>query len=760
MSAAHAQDVSDRPLIAEALSAVSEDVRTFNEHLTILASPWMEGRLPGTRGMERAKQYMEDHFAEYGLHAPFPDEVEQPDGTLAIAPNASFRQPFRLREVAKVTSAEISLKAGRGIDQRSFSHGLEDDFVVKDLGSAGTAEGEAVFIGYSIERGEDGYSSFTDDVDLTGKIAVMLRFEPMGSNGWSRWKNGDSSWSGHARFTSKLRAASDRGAAAIIIVNPPGTEDPRAARLDAPGTSAGILKIPVFHMTVEAGRDLIAASTGSTTLEELKERADAGACIEPLPGTLRVDAQMGKHQTRAENVVAVLPGKGRLADEFIVVGAHLDHLGMGEFGSLAPADAGRKLHPGADDNASGCAGILLIAERMAATYAETEGDLRSIVFIAFSAEESGLHGSAFYANNPIAPLEKHILMMNFDMIGRITNKRLTVFGLETGHGLSEMARPILDESPLVIRPRGNSAGSSDQASFEAKGMPVLFAILSEDQPDRHSPRDIADKINRVDAVHASNLFYELALASARRPEAFGYKPLKERPEESGGGSRRATKRRVRLGVRLARASGFEVAEVMAGTTAADAGLQAGDRLVSWNGQPLNDIRALLDAASPGDMVEIGVVRDGKRVTLPATALKGQGGGSAGPSTASGETLGGKDVPAVSGQSPKESDEEAAPVATPSPRARTGVMFGIRPAYSDEGGGVLAESVTKGSPAEAAGLKAGDRILTWNGEEIEGAGGLGRLLRTGSDGDVIEVIVERSGKEITKKVTLKARDGGS
>lgn len=735
----------ETPVIAEALAAVSEEVRRYNDHLTILASPWMEGRLPGTRGMERAMEYMEFHFEQFGLKAPYPKEVENADGTIAVQPNASYRQPFRLRAMTKVSHANLQVEGGAGANggTAQFEHGVGNDFTVTTLGGGGTVEAPAVFIGYSIDRGPGGFSSFPEGLDLKGKIAIMLRFEPMSSNGWSKWRDGVEGWTGRTAFTGKLRAAADRGAAGIIIVNPPGTPDKRARQLRSPGGSASSLgDVPVLHMTTEAGERLVAAALAGRSLADLRRLADEGFFALQLPGKMHIGAKLTKDQTRAENVVAVLPGKGRLADQYITVGAHLDHLGMGLFSSNDPVNAGKKLHPGADDNASGSAGILLIAEKMAAAYAVMEGDLRSIVFVGFSAEESGLHGSQYYVENPVVPIEKHTLMMNFDMIGRITEKKLSLSGLETGHGLTEFVTPIAERSALTIIATGSPNGASDHVKFEAAGVPVLFAILADlnGQTDRHTPRDVSSLINRVDAVHASNLYCEIAMAAAQRSEPFAFKARSQRSADQTKRSARSRKSApVRLGVSLRNPSNLKVTGVSAGSTAADADVREGDTLLEWNGIAVTDLLAVLRAANVGDMVTLTVLRGGERVVLRPAALQAK--------------------------AAKKDDKVAAAPVVPvvpsgSPRAGSGVMFGIRPVYTDDLGGVLAESVTKNSPADQAGLQAGDRILSWNGEEIDGARALGGLLGSAKPGEVIEVTIERDGKEMMKKVTLRARGNGS
>lgn len=500
------------------LAALPPDVRQFHQHVMVLASPWMEGRIPGSRGMELAMEYMEFHFRAAGLVAPYERVVEEADGTVVRTPNASFRQPFDLG--AKVVVSEGHL-AVNGQDL-GFAHGEDQDFVVTTMGAGGEVSGPLVFVGYGIDRGprEDReFSSFPAGLDLSGKVALVLRFEPMDAAGRSRWA--ERGWSTRAGFFQKLQALEKLGAAGAIIVNPPGADDPRADTLVSPSMGArSYVKFPVLHLSRAAGERLVQAlDPEGRDLAALRGLADVGGTAVEMRHGVTLRAGLVKERLVAENVVALLPGKGALAAEHIVIGAHLDHLGQGEFGSRDAENAGRALHPGADDNASGCAGILMIAARMAQEYRRAPADapLRSVIFIGFSAEESGLNGSAHYVTEPLVPIEQHVFMMNFDMIGRITNKRLNLYGTTTGEGLPELVAPFVEASPLVIAQSARMSGASDHTPFHRKGMPVLFAI-NDLHDDYHTPRDTVDRVNFVDAVHAIDLFRGIAWALASRPE--------------------------------------------------------------------------------------------------------------------------------------------------------------------------------------------------------------------------------------------------
>jgi len=163
--------------IRDALQSVSEDVQIYNDHLTILASPWMEGRLPGTRGMELAKEYMEFQFRASGLVPA----VKLDPSMGAGGESASFRQPFNLGSTNEVTAASLTLGTS------SFEHGKGKDFTVTGLGVGGELDAPLVFVGYGIEDGRDRFTSFEEGTDLTGKVAVLLRFEPMDGEGNSLW---------------------------------------------------------------------------------------------------------------------------------------------------------------------------------------------------------------------------------------------------------------------------------------------------------------------------------------------------------------------------------------------------------------------------------------------------------------------------------------------------------------------------------------------------------------------------------------------
>ncbi|MEO1009087.1 MAG: M28 family peptidase [Planctomycetota bacterium] len=606
-AAAHAQNGSP---ISDALMDSAEDVRAYDMHISTLANPFMGGRVPGTEGSELAKRYIEFHFEKYGLEPAFPDE----DGNAF----STYRDPFPLRGTWEVQSESLMAMNGN----RRIEFDAEKDFMFTGMGSTGEARGEAVFVGYSIDNGPDGYSSYAEGDSLEGKIAVLFRFEPMDENGRSLWNDGERGWSPRAAFANKLRAASERGAEGIIIINTPGANDARAEQLArfAGGADADA---PVSMMSPKAAERMLKAAGFDGSLMDLREHADEGHGLKDLGFEIALGGEADRTQLIAENIGGVIRGVGDLADEWIVVGAHLDHLGMGYFGSRT-GDAGT-LHPGADDNASGTAGVILIADKLSQRFADDATPRRSILLVGFDAEESGLNGARHYVVDPIAPIDDHMLMVNWDMIGRIENERVLVAGGFSADGLGEFIQPHVDASGLEAVIPDRFSGGSDHLPFYRAEVPVLFSIIADFHSDYHTPADTVDKINRVGAVKTVRMYENIVADAAVRPGKFRFITASEQRERQQQREREAAgERRVRVGVVLDaddNESGVLLAEVTENGPAAKAGLRSGDRLVRWDGQKILDtgtLGELVARHSPGDTVNVGVMRDGEEVTLTVT----------------------------------------------------------------------------------------------------------------------------------------------
>lgn len=624
--------------IAALLDSLGEDVALYDMHVVTLANPFFEGRGATTIGSERAADYIEFHFKQLGLEPAFAGTVNV-DGVDVESPNASYSQRFAPSELrggrggqrpVRVLGSEASMRIGDG----AWATLIPDlDYSVLGCSGTGEVEGGLVFVGYSIPSGADGYLGYPPGSDLSGKIAVALRYEPLDGDGSSRWADTEDTWSLYAQLEPKVSAAARRGAAGVIIVTPPGVAGEDGGTLaTAAETATGEFAIPVVMMSQERADFLLSrADAEGRTLAELRQIVDESPAIVEMPGaTVRLSTTVDRTPDTTRNMGGLLRGKGSLADEIVVVGAHFDHAGYGQYG-------GRErnvIHPGADDNASGTSAMLLAAKRLSEVYASMpeDAEARSILFLGFSAEEWGLLGSRYYAEHPIAPIEDHVFMLNMDMVGRVRDNVLMVGGESTAEGLEAWVEPFLSEAAFDYQPLPRGVfGRSDHASFFRKGVPCMF-FFSGFHDVYHAPGDVSMLINRVGGVRVSTLGQRIALAMATRPDRpvftndDGSPPRTDRPPEA----RPPERSRVRFGVQPAYTTdgkGVLIENVFPGTTAAAVGLQAGDILTGWNGTTIgsvDDWMPILRKASPGDEVEITYLRGDEELTGSGT-LKAAGG---------------------------------------------------------------------------------------------------------------------------------------
>ena len=328
-----------------------------------------------------------------------------------------------------------------------------------------------------------------------------------------------------------------------------------------------------------------------------------------LPG-FRAKGSVAIERTklRSINVLGLLPGQGTLATQYVVVGAHFDHVGMGGAGSLAPGTIA--VHNGADDNASGTVSLLECARRLAGIAKENPTrDRRNILFIAFSGEERGLLGSIYYVNHPRFELEQTVAMLNMDMVGRLSNNELTIYGTGTASEFDGMLDIMNSKLAFNIQRMPEGLGPSDHESFFRKGIPVLhfFTGLHDDY---HRPSDDFDKINLQGMERITGMVTDLTdrIATDTNRPSFIKVTGRANPQSN-------RQRVVRLGVRL---NGMVVDRVLPRSLAEKAGIQAGDTLMAVNGQEVssrNELDASLQKSKKGDELVISVRRGSEKVTL-------------------------------------------------------------------------------------------------------------------------------------------------
>ena len=493
--------------------------------------------------------------------------------------------------------------------------------------ASGKVSGPLTFAGYAITEGKDGYTSFGESMeDFTGRIVMFMRYEPLDTEGRSLWA--DRRFSPSAAVAPKMEAVIARKPLAIIMVNPPGARDGRQTLENSETSRFGArLDVPVIQMSAEAADELLkAADPQNRSLMDLRKLADNLSAKDSLkPFNLRdsvvvsVETNLTSGAIQTDNIGAVLRGKGSLANQWVIVGAHYDHVGFGYYGA-DPSNRG-VLHPGADDNASGTSGMLCLMKQMAEFYRSDEapGEMRSILFMAFSAEEVGLDGSDFWTKHPTLKVDQVQAMVNMDMVGRMRNDELAIAGTGTAKDFMSLLRPIFEESELTVDADPSGRGPSDHASFYRAGIPVLF-LFTGTHSDYHKPSDRGYTVNPQGAAKVIQLTDTLVKMLASRAEK-----LEFTSSDTAATAGRRNGAKVRLGVMPGYggdgAEGVKVEGVSAETSASEAGIQIGDLLIGWNGTQLTgpaDMMERLREQKPGDVVKIKLKRDKEELTLDVT----------------------------------------------------------------------------------------------------------------------------------------------
>ena len=576
-------------------------------HVQFLASDKLQGRRAGTPFADEAAAYIEKEFRSYGLKTASP---------------AGFLQPFNFVSAVKLGEQNIfQVKTPKGT--RSLK--VTEDFMPLAFSASELAAGEAVFVGYGIGAPELQFDSYAG-VDPKGKIVMMLRGSPDGDNPHGKF----------AEFTqpgleiqNKTLKAREKGARGVIFVS--GEKNFREDRLSRLHHDLNFMDsgIPTSIISVEAASSILSSSGISVAAAEAKARESSSAFV-VKDVTIEFKTDVVKINGKSANVVAVLPGNDpQLASEYVIIGAHYDHLGLGGPESLAANPEGQ-IHHGADDNASGTSGLLELARVLAAERGKIK---RSIMFIAFSGEELGLLGSGAYTKNPIIPLASTVAMLNMDMIGRLRNGSLFVGGV----GTSPTWRPLIERLNGTSQPTASTAGHaprfqlgfgedgfgpSDHQSFYVRDVPVLF-FFTGTHDDYHKPSDTADKINAEGLKQVAEFVSEIAVSVANEPQRIAFTKVKVEQRPAGRGFR------VYLGTvpnYSDQSDGMKLDGVRPGSPAEKAGLRAGDLIVKLGKMPIKnvyDYTYALGEMRGGEEVEAVIRRDGKEMTMKITPEKRQ-----------------------------------------------------------------------------------------------------------------------------------------
>jgi hypothetical protein len=679
-------------IAAEKAPAPNRDAQSearLRRDITFLASDECEGRGPGTPGIDKAADYIAAEFKKAGL---------KPGGA-----EGSYFQPFTIAANVLDEPARLALTGPRG-EEITLKQGVQ--FWPMGLGASGSDKGPVVFAGYGITSAKAKYDDYAG-LDVAGKVVILLRGAPSVAD-----RDRNVELMKGAPFALKVKNAQEHEAAAVLIVNDADTARDGDDLLDFNYTAFGrtTAKVPVCHVRRGVLEMMLSGGADALTALEKDIQRELKPHSRELPGwKAAVEVRMHRGKIDVKNIIGVVEGSGPLADETVVVGAHYDHLGYGGVSSLAGLKK-MAIHHGADDNGSGSTTMMELARRCAAI-PNRQG--RRLVFMAFSGEELGLYGSDYYCKHPIYPLKQTAAMFNLDMVGRLRSDKDTGKPklLTEGSGTAKPFRPLLDDLAkkydfkMVNKPSG--FGPSDHASFCGKDVPVLF-VWTDYHADYHRPSDTADKINIEGMRRIADLAQD-AITSLTQMDKPEFIKVKKATIGPGDGPR--------LGIRLGDSGGkgLLIEDVEADKPAAKAGLKKEDVIVALAGKPvksLQDLLSILKGLKLGDTVEVGLLRDGKPMTL------------------------------------KVKLENA-----PADRYANMPRLGVRPNYGDEGDGVLLDGVTDDLPAARAGIKADDRIVQIAGKPIKNLEDYMEVLSNQKKGSTIEVGIIRQGKKMMIQVKL-------
>ncbi len=621
------------------------------ESVKYLASDELEGRGVGLSGLDKAADYIAGEFVKLGL-------------------KTDLRAGGPFQKFAMTTGAargEHNALAFAAPDGQRTELQLDQGFTPLAVGGAGKFDLPLALVGYGISARDEAYDDYAG-IDVKGKALIILRHEPQQDNPHSKF-NGDKH-STHAPFARKVSNAYEHGAGAVLFVSDTfdlkknlaqfesrwqtaidqlAEAQARFKQIEKPSDdqrakhhrSIGQLveEIQKWQQEiVEAGDPLLSFTVaGDTGLRrEMPVMVCRRSVVDPIvraalgkdlaavereidqdlkPQSVdlagwRAQGQADISWTQAEvkNVVGVLEGEGPLADETIVIGAHYDHLGRGGGGSAEPGST--EIHNGADDNASGVAALLEIARVLVAHNKLP----RRMVLIAFTAEETGLIGSAHYVKEPLFPLDQTVAMLNLDMVGRLGGDKLIVYGTGTASGFDRLVDTLGKEYGFDISKKPEGFGPSDHSSFYAKKIPVLH-FFTGTNADYHRPSDDFDKLNIPGIRRVAQMTAAIAIALSESPQRPAYLETQAEPFAAGSGDRPYFGSVPDFSQDQ---PGYALMGVTRGGPAEKAGILGGDIIVHFGDSKignLSDFDSALRKFKAGDRVPVLVKRGSDEVQL-------------------------------------------------------------------------------------------------------------------------------------------------
>lgn len=506
------------PGYEEGLQIISKE--GLQQHLTFLASDSLKGRATGTDENLIAAIYIAEKFREAGLQPLFPSrskfkvEEDEPIGKIEVPTfelidaiqYEGYFQRFAIKKSRYSDNGEVKIIYPNNNSDISISYKYKNDYMIQYAnGKNLSITTSLVFVGYGIEKGEDGYNDYIGidekEIDVSGKFVVIVDGHPQDTDSESSFSRTRNAY--YRNVLRKAEVAADRGAAGVVVISSPLKLEPvfnfkyqnliKAFDKTSYSLPENIhSRIPIIYASNVIADEMFRGS--GTKLDSVLKKIDKTLkpnAFEIKNKTFNAQIEFDSEIVLSQNVIGFLEGSDPwLKDEIVVIGAHMDHLGFGEYGVMDKNSVGQ-IHNGADDNASGTSAII----EMAKAFSKVKPK-RSMVFIAFNAEEMGLLGARYYVyHQPVKPIENTIAMLNFDMVGRNEPELLWVGGAFFGEDLIKTAETANAHTGFeLLYNMGLLSGASDHAYFLRKKIPALF-FFSGMHDDYHTPADDIDKIN-------------------------------------------------------------------------------------------------------------------------------------------------------------------------------------------------------------------------------------------------------------------------
>ena len=567
-------------------SEITED--EIMNHIRYLSHDNRSGRLPGTRGSKDVIAYLIKNLKSYGVHP---------------AIGESYTQPFDIQTGIRLGPANTLM-----INKDTLV--VNSDYLPMFFSANGNYSGEAVFVGYGFQINDkelkwDDYKG----IDVKDKWVMAMRNSPERNQPHSIFTN-------HSPLHKKMMVAKDNGAKGIIFVSQ--VEDEELYPLKY---TPGFKNDEIAAIVLSKNRaNKIFERVGWSTK---KIQDEMNQNLKPLNfqlGFLNIETSINIEPIikKGANVVGEIRSRNReFRDEYIVIGAHFDHIGMGGPGSGSRKPEADQIHPGADDNASGTSGLLELAQKLSANVGHLK---RSVLLVAFDAEEKGLLGSKYFIKSSPVDIKNITTMINMDMIGRMSDSSYTVGGVGTSPYFEHLLDSLKRDRFFNLIMNKPGFGPSDHAAFYSENIPVLF-FFSGFHDEYHTPDDTWQLINLKGEKYILDFIYDLVFHLARAPE----KPVFQEagPKQGQMGSPR--KFNVTFGIMPSYGStkiGLEIDAISKEDgPAAVAGMKKGDVIKSINNKPIKDIYEYMDRLGdikPGMTVPVLIERKEKEITIDVT----------------------------------------------------------------------------------------------------------------------------------------------